>query len=161
MPAETDARTTQSGIPVPPVADASSLPADLGERLGEPWQFPFTRGVYPRMYLDRLWTMRQYAGFSTAEASNERYKLLLASGARGLSVAFDLPTQIGYDADDPMAEGEVGKVGEPGAEGSDTTSGRTERNRKPRPPRGRRSPRWRRERCRGNARRRESVRPGL
>ncbi|MEL6614819.1 MAG: methylmalonyl-CoA mutase family protein, partial [Bacteroidota bacterium] len=70
-----------------------------------------TRGVYPEMYRQRLWTMRQYAGFSTAEASNERYRALLAAGARGLSVAFDLPTQIGYDADDPMAEGEVGKVG--------------------------------------------------
>ena len=95
----------------PPVATAADLPADLDARLGEPGQFPYTRGVYPEMYRQRLWTMRQYAGFSTAEASNERYHALLAAGARGLSVAFDLPTQIGYDPDDPMAEGEVGKVG--------------------------------------------------
>ncbi|WP_412062463.1 methylmalonyl-CoA mutase [Rubrivirga sp. IMCC45206] len=92
-------------------ATAADLPADLDARLGEPGAFPFTRGVYPEMYRTRLWTMRQYAGFSTAEASNERYHALLAAGARGLSVAFDLPTQIGYDPDDPIAEGEVGKVG--------------------------------------------------
>ncbi|MEM1117833.1 MAG: methylmalonyl-CoA mutase family protein [Bacteroidota bacterium] len=95
----------------PAVATEADLPADLADRLGAPGQFPFTRGVYPEMYRTRLWTMRQYAGFSTAEASNERYRALLAAGARGLSVAFDLPTQIGYDPDDPMAEGEVGKVG--------------------------------------------------
>ena len=106
-----DARTTTSGIEIPPVATAADLPDALDERLGEPGQFPFTRGVYPEMYRERLWTMRQYAGFSTAEASNERYHALLAAGARGLSVAFDLPTQIGYDPDDAMAEGEVGKVG--------------------------------------------------
>ncbi|WP_412070432.1 methylmalonyl-CoA mutase [Rubrivirga sp. IMCC43871] len=92
-------------------ATAADLPADLDARLGEPGAFPYTRGVYPEMYRTRLWTMRQYAGFSTAEASNERYHALLAAGARGLSVAFDLPTQIGYDPDDPIAEGEVGKVG--------------------------------------------------
>ena len=95
----------------PPAATAADLPDDLDARLGEPGQFPFTRGVYPEMYRERLWTMRQYAGFSTAKASNERYHALLAAGARGLSVAFDLPTQIGYDADDAIAEGEVGKVG--------------------------------------------------
>lgn len=94
-----------------PAATEADLPDDLAERLGEPGQFPYTRGVYPEMYRQRLWTMRQYAGFSTAEESNARYHALLAAGARGLSVAFDLPTQIGYDADDPMAEGEVGKVG--------------------------------------------------
>ena len=104
-------RTTSSGLPVAPVYDLQDLPADLDQRLGEPGQYPFTRGVYPGMYRDRLWTMRQYAGFSTAEASNERYHYLLGQGARGLSVAFDLPTQIGYDSDDEMAEGEVGKVG--------------------------------------------------
>ncbi len=87
------------------------LPEDLEDRLGEPGTYPFTRGAYPGMYRDRLWTMRQYAGFSTAEESNARYHHLLKQGARGLSVAFDLPTQIGYDADDPMADGEVGKVG--------------------------------------------------
>ncbi|MEP0545353.1 MAG: methylmalonyl-CoA mutase family protein [Rhodothermales bacterium] len=104
-------RTTSSGLAVDPVYDRDDLPADLAERLGEPGEYPFTRGVYPRMYRDRLWTMRQYAGFSTAEESNARYHYLLGQGARGLSVAFDLPTQIGYDSDDAMAEGEVGKVG--------------------------------------------------
>ena len=88
-----------------------ALPPDLDARLGAPGRFPFTRGVYETMYRERLWTMRQYAGFSTAEASNERYRALIAAGTTGLSVAFDLPTQIGYDADDPEAEGEVGKVG--------------------------------------------------
>ena len=76
-----------------------------------PGQFPYTRGVHAAMYRDRLWTMRQYAGFSTAEESNKRYHFLLRQGVSGLSVAFDLPTQIGYDSDHPMAEGEVGKVG--------------------------------------------------
>ena len=74
-------------------------------------KFPFTRGIYDQMYRTRLWTMRQYAGFGSAAESNLRYKYLLASGTTGLSVAFDLPTQIGYDSDHPMAEGEVGKVG--------------------------------------------------
>ena len=81
------------------------------EQLGFPGEYPFTRGVQPNMYRGRLWTMRQYAGFGTAAASNERYLYLLAQGQTGLSVAFDLPTQIGYDADHPFAEGEVGKVG--------------------------------------------------
>src|SRR3954471_19624996 len=76
-----------------------------------PGQFPFTRGIHAAMYRDRLWTMRQYAGFSTAEESNKRYHFLLSQGVSGLSVAFDLPTQIGYDSDHPLAEGEVGKVG--------------------------------------------------
>ena len=106
-----DAPVTSSGLEIEPVYTADDLPDDLAARLGGPGQFPFTRGVYPEMYRSRLWTMRQYAGFSTAEASNARYKLLLAGGARGLSVAFDLPTQIGYDPDHPLAEGEVGKVG--------------------------------------------------
>lgn len=104
-------RTTSSNLAVAPVYTAKDLPKDLPERLGRPGEAPFTRGVYPRMYRERLWTMRQYAGFSTAAESNARYRYLLDQGARGLSVAFDLPTQIGYDADDPMAEGEVGKVG--------------------------------------------------
>src|ERR1700742_718024 len=77
----------------------------------QPGEFPFTRGVHAAMYRDRLWTMRQYAGFSTAEESNRRYHYLLSQGVSGLSVAFDLPTQIGYDSDHAMAEGEVGKVG--------------------------------------------------
>ena len=78
---------------------------------GFPGEFPFTRGVQPTMYRGRFWTMRQYAGFGDAEESNRRYQYLLAQGQTGLSVAFDLPTQIGYDSDDPMAAGEVGKVG--------------------------------------------------
>ncbi|MCD6558812.1 MAG: methylmalonyl-CoA mutase family protein [Palaeococcus sp.] len=91
-------------------------PADLEEwdyleKLNFPGQYPFTRGVYPTMYRGRFWTMRQYAGFGTAEESNKRYKYLLSQGQTGLSVAFDLPTQIGYDSDHPMSEGEVGKVG--------------------------------------------------
>ncbi len=92
-------------------------PADLGEewdyieKLGFPGEYPFTRGVYATMYRGRFWTMRQYAGFGTAEESNRRYKYLLEQGQTGLSVAFDLPTQIGYDSDHPLAEGEVGKVG--------------------------------------------------
>ena len=81
------------------------------EQLGFPGQYPFTRGVQPTMYRGRLWTMRQYAGYATAEATNARFKYLLDQGQTGLSVAFDLPTQIGYDADDPLSEGEVGKVG--------------------------------------------------
>lgn len=86
-------------------------PEDAPESLGWPGEYPFTRGVQPTMYRGRFWTMRQYAGFATAEESNKRYKYLLANGQSGLSVAFDLPTQIGYDPDDPMALGEVGKVG--------------------------------------------------
>ncbi|MCQ4720696.1 methylmalonyl-CoA mutase family protein, partial [Flavonifractor plautii] len=81
------------------------------ERLGYPGQYPFTRGIQPTMYRGRFWTMRQYAGFATAEESNKRYRYLLEQGQTGLSIAFDLPTQIGYDSDDPMAHGEVGKVG--------------------------------------------------
>ncbi|MBI2902383.1 MAG: methylmalonyl-CoA mutase, partial [Candidatus Methylomirabilis oxyfera] len=84
---------------------------DYSERLGFPGNYPFTRGVQPTMYRGRLWTMRQYAGFGTAEETNRRFHYLLQQGQTGLSVAFDLPTQIGYDSDDPMAAGEVGKVG--------------------------------------------------
>jgi methylmalonyl-CoA mutase N-terminal domain/subunit len=84
---------------------------DQQEKLGFPGQYPFTRGIQPTMYRSRFWTMRQYAGYATAEESNARYRFLLDQGARGLSVAFDLPTQLGYDADDAMAAGEVGKVG--------------------------------------------------
>ena len=104
--------TTQSFTPVKPVylpTDVSQ--EDYNEKLGFPGEYPFTRGVQPTMYRGRLWTMRQYAGFGTAKESNERYRYLLSQGQMGLSVAFDLPTQIGYDSDDPMAEGEVGKVG--------------------------------------------------
>ncbi len=84
---------------------------DYEQDLGFPGEYPFTRGVQPTMYRGRFWTMRQYAGFATAEESNKRYKFLLEAGQTGLSVAFDLPTQIGYDSDDPISEGEVGKVG--------------------------------------------------
>ena len=84
---------------------------EYGEKLGNPGEYPFTRGIQPTMYRGRLWTMRQYAGFATAEESNARYKYLLGQGQTGLSVAFDLPTQIGYDSDDAMSEGEVGIVG--------------------------------------------------
>ncbi len=90
-------------------------PGDLSQQLeadlGEPGQFPYTRGVYENMYRGRLWTMRQYAGFGSAAESNERYKFLLAAGSKGLSVAFDLPTQMGRDSDHPVATGEVGRVG--------------------------------------------------
>jgi methylmalonyl-CoA mutase N-terminal domain/subunit len=87
-------------------------PPDLKARLGKPGEFPFTRGVYPEMYsTGRLWTMRQYAGFGSARESNERYRYLLEQGVSGLSVAFDLPTQLGLDPDDPLAVGEVGRVG--------------------------------------------------
>jgi len=102
-------RRAESGFEIKPVYD--SAPADLAERLGEPGSFPYTRGVYPTMYTTRPWTMRQYAGFGTAVESNARYHALLAAGTMGLSVAFDLPTQMGYDSDAPLAHGEVGKVG--------------------------------------------------
>ncbi len=81
------------------------------DKTGFPGQYPFTRGIQPTMYRGKFWTMRQYAGFGTAKESNERYRYLLQHGQSGLSVAFDLPTQIGYDSDDPIAYGEVGKVG--------------------------------------------------
>ena len=84
---------------------------DPGRDLGRPGEFPFTRGVHPSMYRGRLWTMRQYAGFGTAEETNRRFRQLLAAGQTGLSTAFDLPTQMGYDSDTPMAQGEVGRVG--------------------------------------------------
>src|ERR1700716_1888472 len=84
---------------------------DPDTALGAPGQFPFTRDIQPTMYRGRLWTMRQYAGFATAAESNARYRYLLAQGVSGLSVAFDLPTQMGYDSDHPLAAGEVGRVG--------------------------------------------------
>src|SRR5436190_976699 len=102
---------TSSGIEIPRVALPVDAPLDLDRDLGLPGRFPFTRGIHPTMYRSRYWTMRQYAGFATAKASNERYRALLAAGTTGLSVAFDLPTQMGYDSDDPAALGEVGKVG--------------------------------------------------
>ena len=101
-----DRVTTTSGIEVDPVYRESDRPAQ-----SDPGQYPYTRGVYPTMYRGRRWTMRQYAGFSSAEESNRRYRLLLERGQTGLSVAFDLPTQLGYDSDDPIARAEVGRVG--------------------------------------------------
>jgi methylmalonyl-CoA mutase N-terminal domain/subunit len=107
-----DERRTDSGILVQPVYDEDDLADfDADERLGRPGEYPYTRGVQPSMYRGRLWTMRQYAGFGTATATNARFKFLLEAGQTGLSCAFDLPTQMGYDADHVRAEGEVGKVG--------------------------------------------------
>jgi methylmalonyl-CoA mutase, N-terminal domain len=110
--APADRRETDSAIPIDPVYDAASIAdLDLLARLGAPGEYPFTRGVHPSMYRDRPWTMRQYAGFATAEETNERFRYLLENGAPGLSTAFDLPTQLGMDSDDPRALGEVGRVG--------------------------------------------------
>ncbi|MFN8005117.1 MAG: methylmalonyl-CoA mutase family protein [Acidobacteriota bacterium] len=105
--------TTTSDIELPNRLTPQDVPVNYADDLGEPGAFPFTRGVYETMYRGRLWTMRQYAGFATAEESNRRYKYLLAQGTTGLSVAFDLPTQIGYDSDHALAQGEVGRVGVP------------------------------------------------
>jgi methylmalonyl-CoA mutase, N-terminal domain len=103
---------TESGQPFEPVYGPESLSGwDPEQRLGKPGEYPYTRGVYPSMYTGRPWTMRQYAGFGTARESNERYHRLIDAGTTGLSVAFDLPTQMGYDSDAPIAHGEVGKVG--------------------------------------------------
>jgi methylmalonyl-CoA mutase N-terminal domain/subunit len=105
-------QTSESGLPLNPVYDRNAL-ADFRpeEDLGAPGEYPFTRGVYPVMYTKRPWTIRQYAGFSTARESNERYHQLIKTGTTGLSVAFDLPTQMGYDSDATQSHGEVGKVG--------------------------------------------------
>jgi methylmalonyl-CoA mutase, N-terminal domain len=105
-------RETESGLPVEPVYHPGQ-PADFdpASQLGEPGEYPYTRGIYPAMYTARPWTMRQYSGFSTAAESNRRYHQLIEAGSTGLSVAFDLPTQMGYDSDAPAARGEVGKVG--------------------------------------------------
>src|SRR5918998_2073295 len=102
-------RFTDSGIEVESLYGPDDLPADLD--LGEPGEFPFTRGIYPEMYRKRPWTIRQYAGYATAKESNERYRYLLAHGSTGLSMAFDLPTQLGLDSDDPRCLGEVGRTG--------------------------------------------------
>ncbi|MFE9976798.1 methylmalonyl-CoA mutase [Streptomyces hirsutus] len=104
--------TSESSLPIQPLYDGWSLmDFDADAKLGAPGRFPFTRGVYPSMYTGRPWTMRQYAGFGTAKESNERYHELVGVGTGGLSVAFDLPTQMGYGSDDAIARGEVGKVG--------------------------------------------------
>src|ERR1700682_1952182 len=99
-----------------PFVHHARTPEDMADwtpeaELGFPGEFPFTRGIHPSMYRSRLWTMRQYAGLASAEGSNKRYHFLLSQGTTGLSVAFDLPTQMGYDADHPMSLGEIGKVG--------------------------------------------------
>jgi methylmalonyl-CoA mutase N-terminal domain/subunit len=110
--AEPRAFRTSSGIDMPnDFNPANTDPIDYSRDLGEPGQFPYTRGIRPNMYRGKMWTMRQYAGYASAEESNARYKYLLGQGTTGLSVAFDLPTQIGLDSDDPLAAGEVGKVG--------------------------------------------------
>jgi methylmalonyl-CoA mutase N-terminal domain/subunit len=103
--------TTTTGSPIPPIHDASDGATDAESSIGYPGEYPYTRGVQATMYRGRLWTMRQYAGFGTAAESNRRYRYLLDQGTTGLSVAFDLPTQMGLDSDDPRAAGEVGKVG--------------------------------------------------
>src|SRR2546427_13138433 len=105
-------RTSESGLPVDPVYDASKL-TDFRpeETLGRPGEYPFTRGVYPRMYVDRPWTMRQYAGFATPQESNQRYHELIEAGRTRLSGPFDRPTQMGYDSDAAVAHGAVGKGG--------------------------------------------------
>jgi len=110
-PERRDHFETSSDIPLERLYLPEDASPDYDETLGFPGEYPFTRGIQPTMYRGRLWTMRQYAGYATAAESNKRYKFLLSQGQTGLSVAFDLPTQIGYDADDPMAQGEVGRVG--------------------------------------------------
>src|ERR671921_1569572 len=107
----TDERLSPSGLPIAPVYRPDDAPVEYERDLGDPGAFPFTRGVQPTMYRGRLWTMRQYAGFGTARQTNERFRLLLEKGQTGLSVAFDLPTQMGIDSDSPRAFGEVGRVG--------------------------------------------------
>ena len=104
---------TDSGIEIEKLYDAGDVAGGLEERLGEPGDYPFTRGIHDGMYRDRLWTMRQYAGFSSPEDTNGRYRYLLEHGSTGLSMAFDLPTQLGRDSDDPLCEGEVGRTGVP------------------------------------------------
>ena len=102
---------TPSGIPLPPILTPQDQGPGYLEQLGFPGEYPFTRGVQPTMYRGRFWTMRQYAGYASAEESNRRYRYLLEQGQTGLSVDFDLPTQMGYDSDDPRVAGEVGRVG--------------------------------------------------
>ena len=104
-------RFTDSGIEVAPLYDESDLAPGLGERIGRPGEYPYTRGVHREMYRQQLWTMRQYAGYASAKESNERYRYLLRNGSTGLSMAFDLPTQLGLDSDDPRCLGEVGRTG--------------------------------------------------
>jgi methylmalonyl-CoA mutase N-terminal domain/subunit len=104
-------RFTDSGIEIAPLYTEADVPADLAERLGEPGSFPYTRGPHREMYRKQVWTMRQYAGYASAKESNERYRYLLSKGSTGLSMAFDLPTQLGLDSDNPRCLGEVGRTG--------------------------------------------------
>ena len=105
-------RISESGLPIEPVYGPESVKDfDAVRDVAEPGEFPYTRGIHPTMYVSRPWTMRQYAGFSTAAESNQRYHQLIQAGTTGLSVAFDLQTQMGYDSDAPAARGEVGRVG--------------------------------------------------
>ena len=104
-------RFTDSGIEIDTVYTDDDVAPDLEERLGAPGEYPFTRGIHPDMYRKRLWTMRQYAGYATAKETNERFRYLIANGSTGLSTAFDLPTQLGRDSDDPLCAGEVGRTG--------------------------------------------------
>ncbi len=106
-------RFTDSGIEVERLYEEGDVAPGLEERLGEPGEYPFTRGIHPGMYRDRLWTMRQYAGFASPEDTNNRYRYLIEHGSTGLSMAFDLPTQLGRDSDDPLCRGEVGRTGVP------------------------------------------------
>jgi methylmalonyl-CoA mutase N-terminal domain/subunit len=103
--------TTLSGEPIAPLYTADDLAADADERIGVPGEFPYTRGVYPSMYRGRLWTMRQFAGFGTAEETNERFHYLLDHGQTGLSTAFDMPSLMGHDSDAELSLGEVGREG--------------------------------------------------
>src|SRR6266404_6207779 len=109
--ASAEEKHSPSGIPIAPVYHPDDTAINYDRDLGDPGAFPFTRGIQPTMYRGRLWTMRQYAGFGTAAESNRRYRHLLSQGVTGLSVAFDLPTQMGYDSDHHLAAGEVGRVG--------------------------------------------------
>jgi methylmalonyl-CoA mutase, N-terminal domain len=111
FPERKEAFTTPSGIPLPAIETPADVTVDYLTDLGFPGEYPFTRGVQSTMYRARFWTMRQYAGYASAEESNARYRYLLGQGQTGLSVAFDLPTQLGYDADDDLSGGEVGRVG--------------------------------------------------
>src|SRR6266516_3040765 len=106
-----DRITTDSGIPVKTSYDDRDVSRGMVRSLGKPGEFPYARGIYPSMYRDRLWTMRQYTGFGSASETNRRFKYLISHGETGLSTAFDLPTQLGLDSDHPRAHGEVGKVG--------------------------------------------------
>ena len=114
MSADSDPKPVinESGIEVKTLYTAADVEASGGiGMVGNPGEYPFTRGIHPEMYRKRPWTMRQYTGFANAKKTNERFKYLIANGQTGLNVAFDLPTQIGLDTDDPMAIGEVGRVG--------------------------------------------------